>query len=151
MLVAFDTSVLIAGVLAHHPFHTRAWPWLEAVDQGALEGSLCVHALAETYSVLTKVAGGLTPLDAAALVCRLPTVFRVNPAGTALYTDALARCAAHGLKSGVVFDALHLLDSEQVGAEAFLTFNASDFLRLSNGPSPKIVVPPDPPSLLLPR
>ena len=102
MLVAFDTSVLIAGVLAHHPFHTRAW-------------------------------------------------FRVNPAGTALYTDALARCAAHTLKSGMVFDALHLLDAEQAGAEVFLTFNASDFARLSNGPTPKIVVPPDPPSLLLPR
>jgi hypothetical protein len=74
----------------------------------------------------------------------------VNPAATALYADALARCAAHGLKSGVVFDALHLLDAERAGAEAFLTFNASDFLRLSHGPSPKIVVPPDPPSLLLP-
>jgi hypothetical protein len=51
----------------------------------------------------------------------------------------------------VVFDALHLLDAEQAGAEVFLTFNAPDFLRLSNGASPKIVVPPDPPSLLLPR
>ncbi|HEY0469672.1 MAG TPA: hypothetical protein VGC79_36025 [Polyangiaceae bacterium] len=75
----------------------------------------------------------------------------MNPAGTALYADALARCAARGLKSGVVFDALQLIDSELAGAEAFLAFNASDFLRLSNGLSPKIVVRPDPPSLVLPR
>lgn len=148
MLVAFDTSVLVASVLLHHPSHALAWPWVEAVDQGKLEGTLAVHALAETYSVLTKVPGGLTPPDAAALVCRLPSIFRLAAAGTTLYTDALLRCASRGLKSGVVFDALHLIDAEQAGADIFLTFNAADFLRLSNDAGPKVLTPSSSPSEL---
>jgi len=150
MLVAFDTSVLVASVLAHHPSHAFAWPWVEAVDQGKIEGTLAVHALAETYSVLTKVPGGLTPRDAAALVCRLPSIFRLSTAGTVLYTDALLRCASRGLKSGVVFDALHLLDAEQAGADIFLTFNASDFTRLAVESSPQVVVPSVPPPEIVP-
>jgi predicted nucleic acid-binding protein len=54
-LVAIDTSVLVADALTVHPFHARAWPWIEAVEHEELEGTVCVHALAELYSVLTRL------------------------------------------------------------------------------------------------
>jgi hypothetical protein len=38
MLVTFDTSMLVASVLAHHPSDALAWPWVEAADQGKVEG-----------------------------------------------------------------------------------------------------------------
>jgi len=84
------------------------------------------------------------------VVCRLPIIFRLSTAGTAPYTDALVRCASRGLKSGVVFDALRLLDAEQAGGDVFLTFNASDFTRLAVEASPQVVVPSVPPSELVP-
>ncbi|MEI9937317.1 MAG: hypothetical protein WDO69_08825 [Pseudomonadota bacterium] len=54
------------------------------------------------------------------------------------------------MKSGVVFDALHLLDAEQAGADVFLTFNPSDFTRLAVESSPPVVVPSVPPSEIVP-
>ena len=66
------------------------------------------------------------------------------------YLAATERCASRGLKSGVVYDALHLVEAERTNANIFLTFNPGDFERLSVGPKPRIVVPPDPPSSELP-
>ena len=54
-------------------------------------------------------------------------------------------------KSGVVYDALHLIEAERSIADIFLTFNPSDFERLAVGTTPRILVPPDPPSSRLPR
>jgi hypothetical protein len=53
------------------------------------------------------------------------------------------------LKSGVIFDALHLIEAERTGADAFSTFNPSDVERLAASSKPRIVVPPDPPSTQL--
>ena len=63
---------------------------------------------------------------------------------------ATERCASRGLKSGVIYDALHLVEAERTGADVFLTFNPSDFERLAAGSKPRIVVPPAPPSTQLP-
>jgi len=40
MLIALDTSVLVAGALEGHPFHARAWIWHQALDGGDVQGSL---------------------------------------------------------------------------------------------------------------
>jgi hypothetical protein len=58
------------------------------------------------------------------------------------YLIATERCASRGLKWGVVYDALHLVEAERAGADVFLTFNPSDFERLAVGSKPRIVVPP---------
>jgi len=54
------------------------------------------------------------------------------------------------LKSGAVFDALHLIAAERARADALLTFNPNDFSRLAQGERPKIVVPSAPPAELMP-
>lgn len=147
MLVAFDTSVIVAATLTQHQFHARAWPWLQAVELGQLEACVCVHALAEVYSVLTKIPGAMTPADGYAVVSRLPGVFTVHATNHQTYMAAIDRCSDRGLRSGAVYDALHLLHAEQASADLFLTFNPSHFLRLAAPERPKIVVPPEPPSL----
>jgi predicted nucleic acid-binding protein len=139
--------VLVAGALTVHPFHARAWPWIEAVEREELEGTVCVHALAELNSVLTRLPQGLSVASAATLVNRMVAVYRVVPLAPENYQEAAARCATRSLRSGSIFDALHVVAAESIGADVLLTFDEDDFTRLSRDGGPRVVVPPDPPSL----
>lgn len=150
MLVAFDTSVIVAATLGQHHFHARAWAWLQAVETDRLDGTVCPHALAEVYSVLTKIPGALTYADARAVVRRLAQVFVVHAPNLETYELAVERCADRGMGSGSVYDALHLVHAEQARADALVTFNASHFLRLAQLNGPRIIVPPEPPSIEIP-
>ncbi|XXX79339.1 hypothetical protein WMF30_11245 [Sorangium sp. So ce134] len=58
----------------------------------------------------------------------------------------MKRCTERKFSSGVLFDALHLVAAEHAGADALVTFNGSDFLRLAASTSPRIAIPPDPPA-----
>jgi predicted nucleic acid-binding protein len=146
VLVAIDTSVFVAWTVAAHPFHERTKPWFEAIHAGAFDGVACAHALAELYSVLTKIPMGMSQSEAQLTVANLPNQVRVVPLTVAGYQAAILRCAERGLKSGSVFDALHLVAAERAGADALLTLNPDDFTRLAWAESPRVVVPPDPPS-----
>jgi hypothetical protein len=106
--------------------------------------------LAESYSVLTRVPKGPSFAEASAIGSRLAAVFRVRAISKASYVKAIERCATRSLKSGAVFDALHLVEAERAGADMLLTFNPKDFTRLAEGDRPRILAPPDPPSLELP-
>jgi predicted nucleic acid-binding protein len=150
MLLAIDTSVIVAGALAHHAFHERAVVWQAAIHRGEVHAMVCAHALAEVYSVLSKLPGGLSPAGARLLVGRVARQVRVIAPRGESYLAAAERCASRGLKSGVVYDALHLIEAERSSADIFLTFNPSDFERLAVGTTPRILVPPDPPSSRLP-
>ena len=146
MLVAIDTSVLVAGIMATHTSHAEAKQWFDAVDGGEVDALVCTHALAELYAVLTRIPGGLSPAEAQVAVSNLPYRMRVAPLTTAAYLAAIERCSTRALKSGVIFDALHLVAAERSGAVALLTFNPSDFTRLAQADSPKVVVPSAPPA-----
>lgn len=150
MLIAFDTSVLVAGALEDHPFHARAWIWHQAIHRGEAQGMVCGHALAEMYSVLTKLPNGLSPPEALVVVGTIGSQVSVVGPTTQTYVAAIERCSSRSLKSGAVYDALHLVEAERAGADLLLTFNPSDFLRFTQGEKPKVVVPPDPPSVELP-
>lgn len=149
MLLAIDTSVIVAGALVGHAFHPRAIVWQAAINRGDFRAMVCAHALVEVYSVLSKLPGGLSPAAARVLVSRVARQMRVVAPLPESYLAATERCASRGLKSGVIFDALHLIEAERTGADVFLTFNPSDFERLAAGSKPRIVVPPDPPSIQL--
>ena len=75
--------------------------------------------------------------------------FETVPLPVQIYRDALDRCTSKGLRSGAIFDALHLATAESTGAAAIVTFNEQDFARLSVATSPSVVVPPDPPAVTL--
>ena len=153
MKVAFDTSVLVPALVGTHAFHARAICWVQAANESKIDATLSWHALAETWAVLTRLPG-LPPVPgpvAERLVSRLAEKIHPVAMTAKIYRAAIRRCADRGLRSGSVFDALHLAAAEQVEADVLLTFNPDDFTRLVSGGRPQIVVPPDPPSLRVPR
>lgn len=151
MKIAIDTSVFVPAIVAGHRHHARARCWIQAVETGRLEGVASWHAMNETWSVLTRlpVTPRISSLSAWGAVRRLRSVLTLIPPTERIYRAALARCTARALASGVIFDALHLMTAEEVGADAVLTFNHADFDRLVDAGSPRIVVPPDPPAVTL--
>jgi predicted nucleic acid-binding protein len=145
--VALDTSVIVAAVVEEHPHHVRARWWLRA--RRNIEPVASWHAYAEVWAVLTalpiepRVSGEV----AAAVLDRVRGLLRFVAPRAATYPTAVRRCTARGLRSGVIYDALHLVTAEGESAELFLTFNVDDFARLSEPNGPRIVAPPDPPGL----
>jgi predicted nucleic acid-binding protein len=145
VLVAIDTSVFVAWTVAAHPFHERTKPWFEEIHAGRSTGSRAPTPW-QNSSVLTKIPMGMSQSEAQLTVANLPNQVRVVPLTVAGYQAAILRCAERGLKSGSVFDALHLVAAERAGADALLTLNPDDFTHLARPESPRVVVPPDPPS-----
>ena len=131
MKVALDTSVVVAGLVEDHPHHARAAYWLRARRKVQCVASW--HAYAEAWAVLTAlpIEPRVTGDVAAGVLERLRrTVSFVSPR-TTTYPAAVARCSARGLRSGAVYDALHLVTAEAEGSDLFLTFNVQDFARLA--------------------
>ena len=151
MRIAFDTSVIVAGTHDMHPHHARAIVWIDAVLQQRITGMITWHALAEIWSVLTRMPAParLSPEQAMRVVRRLQGVFQILQLEPSTYNEALERCTSRGLFSGVVFDALHLVGAEHAEADALVTFNGADFVRLTIPTSPRIIVPPDPPNVAI--
>lgn len=152
MRLAFDTSVLVAALVDSHPHHLRASPWVAAVDSGEVEAEITWHAVAETWSVLTRLPGPLRlpPSTASIVVERASELFRPVDLPPSVYRSALRRCTEVGAGSGAVFDALHLISAEEHGADGMVTFNRADFERLKAHGSPEIIVPPEPPAFAPP-
>jgi predicted nucleic acid-binding protein len=150
--LAFDTSVLVAALVEPHRFHARAARWVDEVTSGRVAGRCAWHAVAETWSVLTRIPlqPAVSPALAEVAIERLLTWIDPVEVRGEQVREAVRRCSRLGLRSGSVFDALHLVCAESDGADGFVTFNAGDFERLRGDASPPIVVPPDPPSFALP-
>jgi len=116
---------------------------MEALTDGRITGVVTLHALAEVWSVLTKLplVPRIDPVAAHKAVIDILSHVEVAPQSLGLYIEALDRCAARGLRSGAVFDALHLVAAEHAGADTVLTFNERDFVRLTEPTSPRILSP----------
>ena len=108
------------------------------------------HAAAETWSVLTRLPGGmrLPPSMATLVVERLLEHFEPIEMSASIYRASIRRCSERGARSGALFDALHLTAAESCSVDGLVTFNADDFERLRSEGSPGILVPPDPPAFL---
>jgi len=151
MKVCFDTSVVVPALVTGHPSHPRAFAWLEAAAQGKLEGMVAWHGVAETWSVLTRlpIVPAVTARAAEALLESLLKTCKPITMAPKIYQEALRRSTDRGVRSGALFDALHLVAAEHASADAFITFNVGDFNRLSKPGGPRILVPPDPPRVRL--
>ena len=111
-ILALDTSVAVPLLVQTHRDHAAVVGWWRGRDI-ALAG----HALAETYSVLTRLPGDLrlSPADAAKLLA-------ARFAGPLLLPNAEMaklpeRLAALGIAGGAVYDALVALAAAHHGAE----------------------------------
>jgi toxin FitB len=109
--VALDTSVAVPLLVRSHHDHAAVVRWWNGQDV-ALAG----HALAETYSVLTRLPGDarLAPADAARLLAaRFSAPLVLSSSRTRKLPDTLARL---GIAGGAVYDALVALAAKDHGA-----------------------------------
>lgn len=143
MRIALDTSVLVAGSVASHPEFARATAWLDAADRGDIELVWTPHAYAETWSVLTRLplAERLDPKAVGSVLDALIALRAPTETNLADYRAAAMRCTAAGVRSGAIFDALHLVVAEREHADVLLTLNLKDFERLS--PRIRVAFPPE--------
>ncbi len=150
MKVAFDTSVLVAASIVGHPHEARALAWVHAARRGEVDGAMSTHALAETWATLTAlpIEPRVAPTAAARVVERLAEHLDVVEISTPVYREAIRRCSDRGHRSGALYDALHLVTAEQWGADVLLTFNTAHFTRLAREGGPRVLAPPDPPSVV---
>lgn len=99
--LALDTSVAVPLLVQTHDAHDTVVRWWDG-QEVALSG----HALAETYSVLTRLPGDLrlAPVDAARLLGeRFAKPLLLGPDVAADLPNALSRL---GIAGGAVYDAL---------------------------------------------
>ena len=111
-MIALDTSVAVPLLVETHNEHAAVMVWL-----AGREVRLCGHALAETYSVLTRLPGDLraAPADVA-------RVLRERFAQPLVLTDATAArlpdiLAELGVLGGAVYDAMVALAALEHDAE----------------------------------
>lgn len=110
--LALDTSVAIPLLVATHRAHSAVSRWWDGREL-ALSG----HALAETYSVLTRLPGDvrLAPADAARLLGeRFAEPLLLSPD---VATRVPAVLAELGIAGGAVYDALVALAALDHGAD----------------------------------
>jgi predicted nucleic acid-binding protein len=109
--LALDTSVAIPLLVQSHREHAVVVRWWDGREV-ALSG----HALAETYSVLTRLPGDLrlAPADAARLLReRFAPPFALGRARASRLPGVLAGL---GIAGGAVYDALVALAAHEHGA-----------------------------------
>jgi predicted nucleic acid-binding protein len=106
--VAIDTSVAVPLLVRSHHDHTAVVRWWNG-QEVALSG----HALAETYSVLTRLPGDarLTPADAVRLLnARFSPPLVLSSARSRKLPDTLSGL---GVAGGAVYDALVALAAKE--------------------------------------
>ena len=143
MKACFDTSTLVAALLQQHPHHAIAFPRLEAVKKGDIEGHLTTHGLAELFATLTALP--LKPRLLPAGVQRIIEQsvlahFALIPLGPEHYRDAMQLAVSTNLASGAIYDALHLVGARCIGCTVLFTLNLRHFRALAPG-EPLIVSP----------
>lgn len=134
-----DTSVLIASLDLDEPAH-------EACDACLASGvhGIYLHALAETYSILTggRRARRVDPGTAVQLIEHsvLPFVETVSLTAREV-RSALGECRERGVRGGAIYDFLHLCAARKSGAERLYTLDVRHFEALSKPGDPRIETP----------
>ena len=134
-----DTSVLLASLDPDEAHHSACDRLL-----GAGGHQVYVHALAETFSVLTGGRSGrrVPPAVATRLVQEsLLPALQVQALNGKDLMAALQACEARGVRGGAVYDWLHLAAARKARAEVFLTLNLRDFQALARPGDPAIKSP----------
>ncbi len=129
----FDTSVIVAALVAGHVHHARASAWLRRAHSPELQLVVATHTLAELYSVLTALPSRprISPREAFSLIQEnVERHARLVSLSEADYTATLRDLAARSLAGGVVFDALLVRAARNAEVDQLLTLNLSDFRRI---------------------
>lgn len=139
MTVFLDTSVVLASLDPDETHHAACDRLISAGQH-----KLYVHALAETFSILTGGRYGrrLNATVAARLIAQsvIPLVQVQQLSGKDMLA-ALAECEARGVRGGAVYDWLHLAAARKAGAEALITLDVRDFRAMARPGDPRIEPP----------
>ncbi len=130
---AFDTSVLIAALQSWHPEHERS---LRALDDALNRPPVIVplHALLETYSVLTRLPRRLhlSPERACDLLNRtFQSDARFPELGEGRAFELLRSFQEPQITGGAVYDALIAESARRAGADGIVTLNRKHFERVA--------------------
>jgi predicted nucleic acid-binding protein len=130
----FDTSVLVAAAVTHHPHHAPALAVLDELVGRKHRGYLSAHSLTEVYSVLTRTPfkPPLYPSEAWQIIEEMivPHLELVTLTPKE-YREVVRHCAANGWAGGKVHDAVHLRCAQKAGCDRVYTFNVKDFRTLA--------------------
>jgi predicted nucleic acid-binding protein len=140
---ALDTSVLIAGLLSWHERHRAASALLADLLEGDERIVLPLHALAETYAVMTRLPAPhrLSPRDALQIL-ELSLRARVTVVGLDGEEGwhCLGDLVQSAISGGTSYDGFILASARKGKATRICTLNAAHFERLASGEI-EIVVP----------
>jgi predicted nucleic acid-binding protein len=137
----FDTSVLVAAVLASHGQHDRSIAAFALADRKT--GCCAAHTLAELYATLTRIPGKQRIAGDQALLFldeveeRLEVVYL----NTREYRLTINQAAHHGVLGGTVYDALLGQCALKAGATRILTWDLAHFQRLGPEIADKVQTP----------
>jgi predicted nucleic acid-binding protein len=132
--VYLDTNVLVAASVQEHQHHVQSFDLVKAVKEGALQGFIGTHGLAEFYSGLTRAPfiPRVHPAEAGRLLDdNILPYFELIALTADDYKAILRSCANAGLIGGVVFDVLHLHSARKAECDRIYTFNVKDFRVLA--------------------
>ncbi len=134
-----DSSVILASLDMDEPAHDAC---ADLVAQGG--HNVYVHALAETFSILT---GGQRArrVDAGAAVelleaSVLPYVQTISLTGKDVMA-ALGDARARGVRGGAVYDYLHLVAARKAGVARLVTLDLRHFQALARPGDPRVEEP----------
>jgi predicted nucleic acid-binding protein len=140
-----DTNILVAASVEGHRHHTQSFDLVKAVKQGALNGCISTHGLAEYYSVITRAPfiPRVHPAEAGRfLEENILPYFELVALSAGDYKTVLRACTTAGLNGGLVFDALHVHCAQKANCDRVYTFNLKDFRALAPaGFADKIAAP----------
>lgn len=140
----FDTSVLVAVAVAHHPHHVAGLAAYRQVMSGRHSGVVSAHGLAETFSTLTRLPLSPTihPTEAYRYITETVVAHcEVVSLQEEDYLAMLESAAKAGVRGGILYDALQLRCAEKARCDRIYTFNLTDFVRLAPQLQSKLVRP----------
>lgn len=125
-------------MIPRHPQHA----WAKAEKDAAESLAISAHTLAETYKVVSAHPQILMPLPSVQqLLSRLSAQLQVVTLDASDYEAAVARCVAHNLPGGAIYDTLIAQAALKVNAVKLVTLNPRDFKRLGGDVAGRVVCP----------
>lgn len=129
--VYLDTSVLVPALTDQLANHEVALSCLQNHLSG--KPAISSHGLAESFATLTALPlpHRITPGDAAVLLGpEFQSHFHILTLDVTDYSRAIDRTCRNGLRSGQVYDALHVEAAIRGGCSRILSYNLDHFRKL---------------------
>lgn len=140
----FDTSVIIAGLCEPHPHFLQAISWLKLAFEKKVSAFISTHCVAECFSGLSRLplATSIMPSTAEQIIQEsvLPH-FEIVALSATDYKRAIKRVVLRSISGAVVYDSLHLQAALKKKADALVTINQKDFIRLIDPHEMKLINP----------